>query len=73
MRDNEIAAGAVVLLSDGKDIGSTTSRATVTNDLAKNTFGCLGRLRSPQYDASDAPTGRGSTGGKYTEPRRQTL
>ena len=68
MRDNEIAAGAVVLLSDGKDIGSTTTQSTVSKDLAKNHVRVFSvGLRSPQFDAQTLQTVATTTGGTYTE------
>ena len=68
MRDNEVAAGAVVLLSDGKDIGSAATQASVTQDLAKNHVRVFSvGLRSPQYNAQALQTVATSTGGTYTE------
>ncbi len=68
MRDNQIAAGAVVLLSDGKDIGSTATRASVTKELAKSHVRVFSvGLRSPQFDAQTLQTVATSTGGTYTE------
>lgn len=68
MRDNGIAAGAVVLLSDGKDIGSTTTQAAVMADLAKNHVRVFSvALRSPQYSAQTLKTIATTTGGTYTE------
>ncbi len=68
MRASDIAAGAVVLLSDGKDIGSTATQAAVTQDLAKNHVRVFSvGLRSGQFDAQALQTVATSTGGTYTE------
>ena len=68
MQDNQIAAGAVVLLSDGKDIGSKATLAAVTQDLTKNHVRVFSvGLRSPQFDAQTLQTVATATGGKYTE------
>ena len=68
MRDDQIAAGAVVLLSDGKDIGSTAKQSDVVASLAKNHVRVFSvGLRSAQYDAHTLRTVAASTGGTYTE------
>ena len=68
MRSNDIAAGAVVLLSDGADIGSKVTSADVTKDLAKSHVRVFSvGLKSRQYDSQALQSLASATGGKYTE------
>lgn len=67
LRDAEVAAGSVVVLSDGADVGSLTARNDViagAKDARVRLFGV--GLRSPSYDSTSLRA-LTETGGSYVE------
>jgi tight adherence protein B len=68
MRKGEIAAGSIVLLSDGTDIGSTSTQASVVKLLASAHVRVFSvGLRSGQFDPKALRSLADSTGGSYAE------
>jgi tight adherence protein B len=68
MRNNQIAAGNIVLLSDGRDIGSTETQTAIQTALAKSHVRVFSvGLRSPQYDPKTLSGVATATGGSYAE------
>ena len=68
MTDSGIAAGSIVFLSDGQNVGSTVSQAKALDELKAahiRTF-AVG-LRSPVYHADILKAIASTTGGTYTE------
>ena len=68
LEDGGVSAGSIVLLSDGKDVGSDIDQATVTAALkeTKTRVFAVG-LRSGQYDAATLQALATQTAGTYSE------
>jgi len=68
LEDSGVSAGSIVLLSDGKDVGSSIDQATAIAALkgSKTRVFVVG-LRSPQYDPGALKTIAEQTKGEYTE------
>jgi tight adherence protein B len=74
LRDANVSAGSVVLLSDGADVGSGLKRGAVTDAArhAKTRIFSVG-LRSRSYDGSTLRDLAASAGGRYAEANEHQL
>lgn len=70
IRESGLAAGSIVLLSDGTDVGSKATKATVLDELrAAHVRVFAVGLRSKQFDRSVLRSLAESTAGSYAEAR----
>jgi tight adherence protein B len=68
LKDAGVAAGSIVLLSDGKDVGSKATQATAIAGLKDTRVRVFAvGLRSPQYDPAALQAVAAQTSGTYTE------